>query len=61
MAASSNLFRQTRDLADNWSIDVAAELDAYLNQLESITKKSGDDEESNNGHAELNFVEAALM
>ena len=44
-----------RDLADNWNIDVAAELEEYLEDLESVVI-SFDGGESN-----LNFAEAALM
>lgn len=52
----TNLFKPAKDLAENWTIDVAAELDAYLNQLETANREFDED-----APAELNFVEAALL
>lgn len=44
-----------RELADNWNIDVAAELEEYLEDLESVVISF------NGGKSNLNFAEAALM
>lgn len=55
----TNLLKSAKDLAENWTIDVAAELDTYLRQLES-TQGTVDDDDENHPN-ELNFVEAALM
>ena len=43
------------ELADNWNVDIAAELEDYLEELASI-KISLD-----GGHTSLNFAEAALL
>ena len=43
-----------RELAQNWSIDIASELEEYLTELESITISFDD------GHT-LDFAEAALL
>ena len=43
------------DLADNWNIDVAAELEEYLEDLESVMISF------DGGKSNLNFAEAALM
>lgn len=43
------------DLADNWNIDVAAELEEYLEDLESVVISF------DGGKSTLNFAEAALM
>ena len=45
----------SRDLADNWNIDVAAELEEYLEDLESVVISF------DGGKSNLNFAEAALM
>ena len=50
---SSRLIRS--DLADNWNIDVAAELEEYLEDLESVMISF------DGGKSNLNFAEAALM
>lgn len=67
---SSNLLKPARDLAQNWSIDVASELEAYLTQVEqqhhNARAKDGTSLCSA-GNAEdddqkpFNFIEAALM
>lgn len=49
-----HLLEPIRDLATNWNIDLASELEDYLHELESVTI-SFDDGES------INFVEAALL
>ena len=50
----AHLLEPIRDLAQNWSIDVAAELEDYISELESITISFED------GKA-LDFAEAALL
>ena len=59
-----------RDLATNWNINIAHELEEYLDQLEnvSIAFPDPEDEEemepmfqSQNGGNLLNFAEAALL
>ena len=47
----AELLRPIRDLAKNWNIDVASELEDYMEELEDI-KVSFDD-----GETELNFAE----
>lgn len=42
-------------MADNWNIDVAAELEEYLEDLESVMISF------DGGKSNLNFAEAALM
>lgn len=44
-----------RDLAQNWSIDVARDLEEYLDELESISISF------DGGKTNLNFAEAALL
>ncbi len=44
------------DLVDNWQIDLAAELDEYLGDLEHLTYNFDDSKNKN-----LNFAEAALL
>ena len=44
-----------RELADNWNIDIAAELEEYLEDLESVVISF------DGGKSNLNFAEAALM
>lgn len=44
-----------RDLASNWNIDVAKELEDYLEELEAITISF------DGGTTNLNFAEAALL
>lgn len=51
----AELLRPIRDLAQNWAIDVAAELEDYMEELELI-KVSFDE-----GQTELNFAEAAML
>lgn len=53
-ARYSHLLEPIRDLAQNWSIDIASELEEYLGELESITISFDD------GRT-LNFAEAALL
>jgi hypothetical protein len=49
------LLQPIRDLAANWDIDIAAELEEYLEELEGITFAVEDCGPS------LNFAEAALL
>lgn len=51
----SYLLQPIRDLAANWDIDIAAELEEYLEELEGITFAIEDCGPS------LNFAEAALL
>lgn len=44
-----------RDLADNWDVDIAQELEDYLEELESIQISV------DGGKSSLNFAEAALL
>ena len=53
-ARFSTLLEPIRDLAENWSIDIASELEEYLGELEAITISFED------GRT-LNFVEAAMV
>jgi len=53
-ARYSHLLEPIRDLAQNWSIDIAGELEEYLGELESISISFED------GRT-LNFAEAALL
>ena len=50
----ATLLGPVRDLAQNWSIDIAQELEEYLSELENITISFED------GNT-LNFAEAALL
>ena len=50
----SHLLEPIRDLAQNWSIDIASELEEYLTELEEITISFDDG-------VELDFAEAALV
>jgi hypothetical protein len=52
----SYLLQPIRDLAANWSVDIAAELEEYLAELESLTFAL----EGAHGPS-LNFAEAALL
>ncbi len=45
-----------KDLAQNWNIDVAKDLEEYLHELEGLTVTFGA-----NGASNLNFAEAALL
>lgn len=49
------LLQPIRDLAQNWSIDIAKELEDYLSELELITFSF------DGGKTALNFSEAALL
>lgn len=49
------LLQPLRDLATNWNIDVAKELEDYMEELETL-KISFD-----GGRTTLNFAEAALL
>lgn len=51
----AHLLQPLRNLADNWSIDIASELEEYLHELESITFSFDGIGKS------LNFAEAALL
>lgn len=67
----STLLKPARDLAQNWSIDVASELEAYLTQVEEQQQQAnrGKDGSSSYGSRDtdedeprhFNFIEAALM
>lgn len=50
----AHLLEPIRDLAENWSIDIASELEEYLSELESITISFEDGKQ-------LDFAEAALL
>lgn len=50
-----HLLEPIRDLAKNWSIDLATELEDYLHELESITISF------DGGETNVNFAEAALL
>ena len=50
----AHLLEPIRDLAQNWSIDIASELEEYLGELESITISFEDGKT-------LDFAEAALL
>lgn len=50
-----HLLQPIRDLAESWNIDVARELEDYLDELEGITISF------DGGKTSLNFVEAALL
>jgi hypothetical protein len=52
-----HLLKPIRDLAENFNIDLANELEDYLDDLESITISFSDEE----GIKKLNFAEAALL
>ena len=49
-----SLLKPIRDLSENWSIDIAQELESYLDEL-------GDIQVSFGGSDTLNFAEAALL
>jgi condensin-2 complex subunit H2 len=51
----AHLLAPIRDMAQNWSIDIAKELEEYMEELDSI-KLSFD-----GGKTTLNFAEAALL
>ena len=51
----SALLQPIRDLAQNWSIDVARDLEEYLEELESIQISL------DGGRSTLNFAEAAML
>lgn len=50
-----HLLAPIRDMATNWNIDIATELEEYLDELASINFSLDD------GSTNLNFAEAALM
>jgi condensin-2 complex subunit H2 len=50
-----HLLEPIRDLAQNWSIDLATELEDYLHELEEITISF------DGGETNVNFAEAALL
>eukprot|EP00808_Paulinella_micropora_P000067 g11288.t1 len=50
-----HLLKPIRDLATNWNIDIATELEEYLSELESIVITFDD------GETNFNFAEAALL
>ena len=53
-ARFGHLLEPIRELAQNWSIDIAAELEDYLSELETITISFEDGQQ-------LDFAEAALL
>eukprot|EP00946_MAST-07B_sp_MAST-7B-sp1_P000475 g475.t1 len=55
----SHLLKPIRDLAENFSIDLAAELEDYLEELEGIEISFHD--EASDATRTLNFAEAALL
>eukprot|EP01038_Epipyxis_sp_PR26KG_P012255 gene12255-16432_t len=59
------LIQPIRDLAQNWDIDIAEELEGYLEELESlqisINNHDGHADEEGNSNLTLNFAEAALL
>lgn len=55
MEKFAHLIQPLRDLADNWNIDIARDLEEYLEILEGITFTFED------GGKALNFAQAALL
>ena len=53
----NHLLKPIRDLAENFNINLACELEEYLDELETITISFNDEE----GIKQLNFAEAALL
>ncbi|KAK8797218.1 hypothetical protein WA158_004428 [Blastocystis sp. Blastoise] len=51
----SHLLKPIRELADNWDINIASDLENYLEDLERLSINLGD------GYQNLNFAEAALV
>ncbi len=51
----ASLLQPLRDLADNWNIDIARELEQYIDLLEDATFTVGD------GPQKLNFAEGLLF
>ena len=51
----ASLLQPLRDLADNWNIDIARELEQYIDLLEGVTFTVGD------GPQKLNFAEGLLL
>lgn len=54
-ARFKHLIEPIRDLAKNWNVDVASELEDYIGELESISFSA------DGGVTQLNFAEAALL
>ena len=54
-ARFKHLIEPSRDLAKNWSVDVASELEHYTAELEDISFSA------DGGATTLNFAEAALL
>eukprot|EP00515_Schizochytrium_aggregatum_P004429 CAMPEP_0202048890 /NCGR_PEP_ID=MMETSP0963-20130614/3021_1 /ASSEMBLY_ACC=CAM_ASM_000494 /TAXON_ID=4773 /ORGANISM="Schizochytrium aggregatum, Strain ATCC28209" /LENGTH=706 /DNA_ID=CAMNT_0048613853 /DNA_START=1 /DNA_END=2121 /DNA_ORIENTATION=+ len=54
-ARFAHLLKPIRELADNWDIDVAGDLEEYLEELDGIVINFED------GDVNLNFAEAALL
>lgn len=54
-ALSRDINHSTRDLAQNWDVDIASSLEDYLEDLEDITITLG------GGASKVNFAEAALL
>eukprot|EP00884_Botryococcus_braunii_P002422 jgi/Botrbrau1/12180/Bobra.0186s0088.1 len=52
----SHLLQPIRDLAANWDVDIAAELEEYLEALENVSFSF-----DGSGETSLNFAEAALV
>ncbi|XP_069710374.1 condensin-2 complex subunit H2 isoform X2 [Phaenicophaeus curvirostris] len=50
-----HLLQPIRDLSKNWEVDVAAQLEEYLEELEHVTISF------DNGKTTMNFIEAALL
>ena len=53
-ARFAHLLEPIRDLAKNWDIDIASELEDYLSELESLTI-------TNEDGTTMDFAEAALL
>ena len=51
----SHILQPIRDLSENWSIDIANELEEYLDELEAITFSFDD------GRTNLNFAEGEAL
>eukprot|EP01122_Echinamoeba_exundans_P009129 TRINITY_DN3155_c0_g1_i1.p1 TRINITY_DN3155_c0_g1~~TRINITY_DN3155_c0_g1_i1.p1 ORF type:complete len:787 (+),score=235.97 TRINITY_DN3155_c0_g1_i1:43-2403(+) len=56
----THLLQPIRDLAKNWDIDIAADLEAYLEEIGAISAQFDDDEAGDN-YKPPNFAEAALV
>jgi condensin-2 complex subunit H2 len=55
----ANLLQPIKELAENWDIDIAAELEEYLEELEKVTFEF--DEGDDGKKTTFSFAEAALV